>query len=220
MKADYHTAQGQAALWNGRTAQAWIDAQSILDRMFKPFEQRLVEAVAGRAAKFEPASFDMIVSRFGVMFFDDPVAAFANLRRGARKGGQLCCFVWRGAADNPFMTAAERAAAPFLPELPARKPDAPGQFGFADRARVERILTQAGWRGIRIASADIPCTILKSELHAYVTRLGPVGMVLQDADAQTRAKVVEAVRAAFDPFVRGEEVHFTAACWEVRAGAS
>jgi SAM-dependent methyltransferase len=278
MKADYHTAQGQAALWNGRTAQAWIDAQSILDRMFKPFEQRLVEAVAGRAAKsvldvgcgtgsttlaiacqsgaaclgvdisrpmigvaqaraeqegvaarflagdaqshvFEPASFDMIVSRFGVMFFDDPVAAFANLRRGARKGGQLCCFVWRGAADNPFMTAAERAAAPFLPELPARKPDAPGQFGFADRARVERILTQAGWRGIRIASADIPCTILKSELHAYVTRLGPVGMVLQDADAQTRAKVVEAVRAAFDPFVRGEEVHFTAACWEVRADA-
>ncbi|HEX2761410.1 MAG TPA: class I SAM-dependent methyltransferase, partial [Rhizomicrobium sp.] len=167
---------------------------------------------------FEPGSFDMAVSRFGVMFFDDPVTAFANLCRGVR--GALCVFVWRGAAENPFMTTAECAAAPFLPDMPARKPDAPGQFGFADPARVDRILTDSGWGGIQIKPVDIPCSILKSELHAYVTRLGPLGMVLQEADAGTRARVIEAVRAAFAPFVQGEEVRFTAACWEIRAHAS
>jgi len=61
---------------------------------------------------FEPASFDMIISRFGVMFFDDPVRAFANLRRAAGDGAELRFIAWRSAGENPFMTAAERAAAP------------------------------------------------------------------------------------------------------------
>jgi SAM-dependent methyltransferase len=167
----------------------------------------------------EPGSFDMIISRFGVMFFDDPVAAFVSLRRGAISGAELRFFCWRGAFDNPFMTAAERAAGPFLPELPVRKPDAPGQFAFADQARVRRILEDSGWRDIQIDAADVACVIPKNELHSYVTRLGPVGMVLQEADAETRAKVIGALRAAFDPFVEGEEVRFTAACWNVCAYA-
>lgn len=278
MKENYHTAEGQAAMWNGRAGQAWIDAQESLDRMFQLFEARLVEAVAGRSAKsvldvgcgtggttlavarqtgaaclgidisrpmiavaqareeaegtpahflatdaqshvFEPASFDMVVSRFGVMFFDDPVAAFANLRSGVVQDGALCCFVWRSAVDNPFMTTAERAAAPFLPDMPVRKPDAPGQFAFADRARVRRILEESGWRDIDIQPVDIVCALYKRELHDYVTRLGPLGMVLQEADAPTRAKVVDAVRLAFDPYVQGDEVRFTAACWQVSAHA-
>lgn len=278
MKENYHTAQGQAALWSGRAGQAWIDAQETLDRMFKPFEERLVQAVAGRPAKsvldvgcgtggttlavarqtgaaclgvdishpmitvakaraeaeglpahflaadaqshaFEPASFDMIVSRFGVMFFDDPAAAFSNLRGGVVKGGELCCFAWRGAAENPFMTTAERAAAPFVPDMPVRKPDAPGQFAFADQARVRRILENSGWREIDIQPVDIACTLYTSALYDYVTRLGPLGLVLQEADASTRAKVIDAVRAAFDPYVQGEEVRFTSACWKISAKA-
>jgi ubiquinone/menaquinone biosynthesis C-methylase UbiE len=83
---------------------------------------------------FEPAAFDTIISRFGVMFFDDFVRAFANLRRAATDDAELRFIAWRSAADNPFMTTAERAAAPFLPNLPARRPDAPGQFALADRA--------------------------------------------------------------------------------------
>ena len=63
---------------------------------------------------FEPARVDLIVSRFGVMFFQDSVAAFANLRRAARDGGQLRLIVWRGPADNPFMTVAASAAASVL----------------------------------------------------------------------------------------------------------
>src|SRR5690242_14666789 len=89
---------------------------------------------------FEPASFDMIISRFGVMFFSDPVQAFANLRQSTRDNAELRFIAWRSAEENPFMTTAERAAAPLLPNLPARRPGGPGQFAFADRGRVYSIL--------------------------------------------------------------------------------
>ena len=168
---------------------------------------------------FEPASFDMIVSRFGVMFFDDSVRAFANLRRATAKGGELKAIVWRGPADNPFMTTAERAAAPFLPEMPARKPDEPGQFAFADKNRVYSILEKSGWSEIDLEPLDVECTLPERELEGYITRLGPLGRVLPQLDEPTRAKVLEAVRAAFEPFVHGDEVRFTAACWTVTGRA-
>jgi SAM-dependent methyltransferase len=168
---------------------------------------------------FEPAAFDLIVSRFGVMFFDDPVRAFANLRRASRPGGALQAIAWRSAAENPFMTAAERAAAPLLPDLPPRRPDAPGQFAFADAARVQTILEASGWGEIAIDPIDVECRFPESELLRYVTRLGPVGLALQNADEATRAAVIDAVRAAFQPFVDGDEVRFVAACWMIGARA-
>lgn len=169
--------------------------------------------------EFEPASFDMIMSRFGVMFFDDSVRAFANLRRAARDSAGLRFIAWRNAGENPFMTTAERAAAPLLPNLPARQPDAPGQFAFADEHRVCRILEESGWLDIHIRPIDVACTLPEKDLVYYLTRLGPVGMMLQEADDQTRTRVVETVRAAFGPFVHGAEVRFTAACWIVSARA-
>lgn len=168
---------------------------------------------------FEPASFDAVVSRFGVMFFGDSVRAFANLRRAAKNGARLRLIVWRGAEDNPFMTTAERAAAPLLPDLPPRVPDAPGQFGFANRDKVHRLLAESGWSGIGIRPVDVACRIPESELNGYFTRFGPLGQVLPKADEQTRARVVETVRAAFEPYVHGAEVRFTAACWLVEARA-
>jgi SAM-dependent methyltransferase len=168
---------------------------------------------------FEERSFDMIISRFGVMFFADPVQAFANLRRAARDGAGLRFVCWRSAAENPFMTTAERAAAPLLPNLPARRPDAPGQFAFADRDRVARILEESGWTAIDIQPIDVPCTLPEKELGRYLSRLGPVGLALREADEPTRTRVLSTVRAAFDPYVHGEEVRYTAACWMVGAAA-
>ena len=269
----------QIALWNGCAGRGWVEAQESLDRLFEPFEDLLVEAVAERKAQrvldigcgtgsttlavarllaesngsavgldvaepmialakrraelasapprficadaqthaFEPASFDMVISRFGTMFFDDSVRAFANLRRAAAPNAALHTIVWRSPADNPFMTAAERAAAPFLPEIPKRRPDEPGQFAFADRDRVYSILEKSGWSEIDIRPLDVACTLPEHELEAYIARLGPLGRVLQQLDEQKRARIIEAVRAAFDPFVHGAEVRFTAACWTVRA---
>jgi SAM-dependent methyltransferase len=266
----------QATLWNGPGARAWIEMQSLLDGVLRPFENLLVQEVAAKSARrvldvgcgtgattlalarllgaagqvvgidisepmiavararaahdsstakfisadaqtypFEPAGFDMITSRFGVMFFSDPVSALANLRHAANDAANLCSFVWRSAGDNPFMTAAERAAAPLLPEIPPREPNAPGQFGFADPARVTRILEESGWSEIGIEPIDVPCAFPATELVRYFTNLGPLSRFLQEVDAQTRALVIATVREAFDPFVSKDEVRFTAACWKI-----
>ena len=268
----------QIALWNGCAGRGWVEAQESLDRLFEPFEDLLVEAVAtGKSQRvldigcgtgsttlaiarrlgpegnavgldisapmialakqraesestpphficadaqthvFDSASFDMIVSRFGVMFFDDSVRAFANLRGAATRGAPLRAIAWRSSADNPFMTAAERAAAPFRLEIPARKADEPGQFAFADRNRVYSILEKSGWSEIDIAPLDVACTLPEQELDAYITRLGPLARVLPQLDEPTRLQIVAAVRAAFSPYVHGADVRFTAACWMIRA---
>ena len=168
---------------------------------------------------FEAASLDRILSRFGVMFFGDPVAAFSNLRHASRDDASVRLVVWRSAAENPFMTAAERAAGPLLPNLPPRRPGAPGQFAFADPERVRGVLDQSGWTAIEIAPIDVVCVFPEAELVGHFTSLGPVGMALQQSDALTRARVIEAVRPAFDAFVHGADVRFTAACWQVDARA-
>lgn len=269
----------QTSLWNGSSGHAWVDAQELLDYMFKPMEDLLVNAVTaesgsrvldigcgtgsttlatarqpgikyctgidisapmitaarGRAKQgdssavficadaqthtFEPASFDRIISRFGVMFFDDPVQAFVNLRRAASADAKLDVIAWRDPMDNPFMTAAEHAAAPLLPNLPARQPNEPGQFAFADQGRVHHILEQSGWVGIDIQPIDVPCTFPEPDLVPYLSHLGPVGRTLQEADDRVREQVIEIVRAAFEPYVHGNEVRFTAACWRVVAKA-
>ena len=168
---------------------------------------------------FSEASCDAIISRFGVMFFADPIHAFANLRRAAADHAALCLIAWRSPAENAFMTTAERAAAPLLPNLPPRRPDGPGQFAFANADRVRVILEKSGWTDIDISPLDVECTLPESELHRYVTRLGPVGLFLQDADQQTRTKVIDAVFPSFAPYIHGGEVRFTAACWMVGARA-
>jgi len=165
---------------------------------------------------FEPASFDVIISRFGVMFFDDPVRAFANLRDAAKSGGELRFVAWRTAAENPFMTASERAAAAVI-ELPPRKADGPGQFAFGDRTRVQEILEKSGWSDIDIRPVDVRCSMPERQMTVYLSRLGAVGRVLQEADEETRARVIGVVRPAFDSYVQGAEVRFTAACWMAAA---
>lgn len=275
------TSDEQEKLWNGLAGQAWVETQELLDRMFKPLEDLLVDAVlAGSRSRvldvgcgtgsttlavartlgakgrcvgidisdpmialarvraerertpasfiradaqshdFEPGSFDMIISRFGVMFFEDSIRAFANLRRAARDGADLRFLAWRSAAENPFMTTAERAAAPLLPNIPARQPDAPGQFAFADRRRVYRILEESGWTEIDIRPIDVACTLPEKDLVQYFTRLGPLGLILRQVDDRARSQVIETVRAAFAPYVHGAEVCYTAACWMVSARAA
>jgi hypothetical protein len=117
------------------------------------------------------------------------------------------------------MTTAERAAAPLLPNLPARRSDAPGQFAFADRDRVHSILERSGWSAIDIRPVDFDCTVPEKDLVRYVTRLGPVGRVLDETDDETRARVIDAVLPAFDPYIDAGTLRFQAACWVINAQA-
>jgi len=171
---------------------------------------------------FEPQAFDLLTSRFGVMFFADPVAAFANLRRATAPGGALRAVVWRGPEDNPFMTTAARAAADVLPEgalPPTRPPGAPGQFAFADPDRVRTILDDSGWRDADLQAVDLPCVMPASDLPGYVTRLGPLSLALRGLDDAARARALEVALPAFDRFTEGDVVHVDVGCWLVGATA-
>jgi len=177
------------------------------------------ETADAQTYRFPPAAFDAAISRFGIMFFDDPVAAFANIRAALKPGGKLVFAAWRSPAENPFMTAAARAAAPLLPELRPTDPDAPGQFAFARPERMKTILSGAGWREIHIEPLDAPAELSEPELAAYVDRMGPVGLALQGLDAPRRTEVAKAVRAGFQPFEQDGAVRFDMACWLASARA-
>lgn len=179
---------------------------------------RFLEADA-QTYSFEPRSFDAVISRFGVMFFDDPAAAFANLRRAARPHATLTFIAWRSPADNEFISSLPHAVERFLPPMPAMDPDAPGQFAFANSQRVRTILQSSGWTDVRIEPMDVLTTIIAKDLLAYVTKLGPIGLALKSADDSTRASVVAALHAAISRHVEQGVVRFTSACWLVMARA-
>jgi SAM-dependent methyltransferase len=166
---------------------------------------------------FEKGEFDLLVSRFGVMFFDDPVAAFARLREAISAGGGLRFVCWRTAEENPFITTGAQAVAHLLPAMPPRDPNGPGPFAFGAKGRADEILSGAGWEGIEVEPVDIPCAFPESDLNRYLARIGPVGAALVEADDAKRAEVLEVARAAYRPFLSGGEVRFTARCWSVGA---
>ncbi|UXY14078.1 class I SAM-dependent methyltransferase [Chitiniphilus purpureus] len=168
---------------------------------------------------FAPAGFDAVVSRFGVMFFSDPVRAFTNLRYAVRPAGALRCLAWRSAGDNPFMVEAERAAAHLLAGLAQARPDGPGQFAFAERRHVEDLLAASGWTRVAVQPVDAVCAFPETALPRYLTRLGPVGRLLADKDEAARQQIVAALRPAFDRYLHDGEVRFSAACWLIEARA-
>jgi len=166
--------------------------------------------------------YDLIFSRFGVMFFDAPVAAFANMRKALKPGGRMAFVCWRSPAENPWASAPLLAAKPFLPELPPPDPLAPGPFAFADSRRLEDILSQSGFSDIRIEKLDSVMTVgTDLGLAASQTlQIGPLSRAVGDADDATRAAIAEAVRAALAKFVRPDgEIAPAAACWLVAAKA-
>ncbi|MQY25026.1 class I SAM-dependent methyltransferase [Nocardia aurantia] len=169
---------------------------------------------------FAPESFDTVVSRFGVMFFAQPEAAFANLRGSAAAGAALRCVVWRGPDENPFMTTPERTAAALLPDLRLPDPSAPGRFALADRDRVTSILTGSGWTDVDLRPIDVECSMPEADLNWYISRMGVVGNAVRDVDEPTRDRVVSAVRAALEHFVHGDRVRYPTACWLIGARAA
>ncbi|HKA90455.1 MAG TPA: class I SAM-dependent methyltransferase [Haliangiales bacterium] len=163
------------------------------------------------------APVDGVYSRFGVMFFADPFAAFANLRRALRPGGRVAFVCWRSVDENPMMAGPMAAAAKYFPPLPPPDPHAPGPFAFADRGRVARILEAAGFGAVGIEPHDEPVGGNdRADTLELALNLGPLGRLLRE-HPERRAVATDAVRDAIEPFIVDGVARFPTATWIVTA---
>ncbi|MCL2447500.1 MAG: SAM-dependent methyltransferase, partial [Polyangiaceae bacterium] len=165
-------------------------------------------------------AFDVAISRFGVMFFADPVAAFAHLRGALRPGGALVFTCWRAPAENAWARCPHEAAAPHLPPAAPQDPLAPGPFAFADAGRVTRILRDAGFGAIDVAPFDAEVVLSNAGLDdavRFAVSFGPTAGALREADESTAARAREAIAARFEPLLRGPRLVLGGAVWVVRA---
>jgi SAM-dependent methyltransferase len=171
---------------------------------------------------FRP-EFDLIFSRFGVMFFVDPVAAFANIRKGADKSARLAFICWRAVAENEWASLPFQIAKPFLPEQPAISADAPGPFAFADAGRLRAILEGAGLSGVQIEPFQGFMNLGRAPAGAAfqsTNLMGPTARALRNADEATRSRVMDAITNGLAEIqTADQEIRLGTACWLVRASA-
>lgn len=173
---------------------------------------------------FDPESFDLLVSRFGVMFFAEPAISFANLRRALRSSGRVAFACWREPRENPWMTAPLQAVYHHVPKLPPPGPDDPGPFAFASEERVHRILGDAGFKGVAMEPVALSLDIaIGRGLDAAVQsamQIGPASRALDGQPPEVRAAAAKSVRELLTPFVRGDNVPLSGSIWIVTARAS
>ncbi len=171
-----------------------------------------------------PDRFNAVISRFGVMFFADPVAAFANIRSATRPGGRLVFACWQPLAANQWLLVPRAALLEHVPP-PAGfgSTDGPGMFAFAEPERVGEILTAAGWRDVEVTSEHVSILYAGGgsvEDAAAFLRTGSIGRtMLAGADPDTVDRAMASVRTALAPYADAEGVHLGAAVWLVRAVA-
>lgn len=167
---------------------------------------------------FQPV-FDLIVSRFGVMFFADPAAAFRNMRSALAPKGRLTFVCWRTPAENKWASVPMAAAQPLLPPQEPSDPLAPGPFAFADSTRIATILAEAGFDDIEIEAFDGHADMgdTPGDAAARSLNIGPLSRAVGESDAQTRARIGDAVARALAAYQTPLGVHAPVACWFVRA---
>ena len=167
---------------------------------------------------FQPV-FDLVFSRFGVMFFSDPVAAFANIRTALTRNGRLVFVCWRGLPENIWAYAPLVAAKPFLPPSDPPDPLAPGPFAFADGDRLHRILSGAGFNTIQIEKLDTTMSMgaTLEEAAAESLNIGPAARAAAELAQPVRAKIRAAIATSIARYQSPEGVMPPAACWLVRA---
>ena len=165
------------------------------------------------------ATFDLLFSRFGVMFFADPATAFVNLGRALRPGGRAVFACWQPLPQNAWVVVPLMAAAQHVTLPPPPAADAPGPFALGDPDRVRDILGRAGFRDVRIAPVEKQLT-LGRELDAtaeFMTQMGPAAAVLREVDAATTTRVVAAIREALVPHQTPDGIRLGSAAWLVTA---
>lgn len=186
-----------------------------------PVDFQLADAAT---APFPQGAFDLLFSRFGVMFFDDPVAAFSHIRSAAKADGRLAFVCWRSAQENDWVRLPLAAIRDIVPPVPA-DPTAPGPFAFADPARISGILADAGFDEVAIAPFDttIPYGHGATRDEAIDDALelafavGPLSRALAGQPDDVRARAAAAVRAAFAERPGETSVLIDGAAWIVTA---
>jgi ubiquinone/menaquinone biosynthesis C-methylase UbiE len=172
---------------------------------------------------FAPQTFDLLISRFGVMFFAEPVLSFTNLKRALRPGGRVVFACWREPKENPWMMAPLQAVYRHVPRLPQVGPEDPGPFAFASEERVTRILREAGYADIALEACNISLDIaigrgLEAATDAAL-EIGPSARALEGHPAEIRSAARASVRELLVPYVRGQTVLLAGAVWIVTARA-
>ena len=164
---------------------------------------------------------DLMISRFGVMFFADPALSFANMRKALKPGGRLAFACWREPRLNPWLTIPLKEATRHAPRLPESSPEDPGPFSFSDETRVRRILSAAGFSEIALDPIDLELDTAVGQgfenAVASALEIGPASRALEGQPDEVRAAAVAEIRAALAPFERGQQVLMGAAIWIVRA---
>jgi SAM-dependent methyltransferase len=168
---------------------------------------------------FDPGAFDLVFTRFGVMFFADPIAAFTNSRRALKSGGRLALAVFRPGSENPWTTASLAAIRHLVPPLTPPGPEDPGQFGWGDPARVHRILGGAGFRDVALTPLDLPITIGANAAEAaeFALFIGQGARALNGASDETRAAARTALEVFFKAHEHPDGVSLPGALWLVSA---
>jgi SAM-dependent methyltransferase len=185
-----------------------------------------VDFVLGDATvfPFDPESCDLMISRFGVMFFAQPAVSFANMRRALRPSGRLAFVCWREPRDNPWLMMPLQAVYKHVPKLPQVGPEDPGPFSFASEQRVISILGEAGFSGTEMERCDLSLDVAVGRgLDAAVEtaiEIGPASRALEGQPPDLRAAAANSIRDALAPLANGNAVPLAASIWIVTASAS
>jgi ubiquinone/menaquinone biosynthesis C-methylase UbiE len=169
------------------------------------------------------AIYDLIFSRFGIMFFEDPVAAFTNLHGALVADGRLVAMCWRSPAENPWIARPTAAAQEVIPPESDEETDprAPGPFAFADPDWVRKILQSAGFSKIALEPIDTKMLFDNmDDAVAYMMRMGPAAAAIDTATDAQRAAIDTAIREAFAEYDTQDGVHAPCAAWIILARAS
>lgn len=183
------------------------------------------ELADAASAPLPEGAFDLLFSRFGVMFFDDPAAAFAHLRRALKPGGRLAFVCWRGADENDWVRLPMGAIRDIVPPMAPPDPEAPGPFSFAKRERVARILTVAGFADTTVTPLDGAIAFGQGgtreaaieDALEMAFEVGPLSRALADQPDDIRGRAADAVRAAFATRPGERSVMIDGAAWIVTA---
>ena len=173
--------------------------------------------------EFPANGSDLVFSRFGVMFFADPVAAFANIRKAMKLDGRLALAVFRTLQENKWATAILAAVRHLLPPITPPGPEEPGQFSWGDPARVRRILEAAGFQDVSLTSHDPAMPLAgrggAAEAASFMLRVGPVVRATSDASEEQRKEVRAALEAFFQNHEGPQGIVLQGAIWIVTARA-